>query len=295
MKTVKFTSLLCLGLVFTLTASSNAICEEDKEYLIYSSLRGGFWQICVMDMRSKEEKFITRSGSDKRYPIWLDEERKIMYRTNNAEMFILDLKDGTETRVLSKFGVITDPAWSKAGQKLAFTRYEGHMKDESEIWTVNLDGSSQKVLTNEKGLQYNPAWSPDGKRIVYTSGKGLDIHELFVMNGDGSDKSQLTRNDNKFDILPVFSPDGSLIAFSSNRSGAFDIWLMDRDGGNPKNLTNDEYFNTKPSFSADGENIIFTSYRYGNFAVWTMNIYGSTAKRLTKKKSNCRDGILVRM
>ena len=62
-------------------------------------------------------------------------------------------------------------------------------------------------------------------------------HDIFVMKADGSQPRNLTNNPASYDSVPDWSPDGSKIAFTSDRDGNLEIYVMDADGGNPINLT----------------------------------------------------------
>ncbi len=97
--------------------------------------------------------------------------------------------------------------------------------------------------------------SPDGERIVFQSSHPRE--DLYIVRSDGSGMKQLTRDDHK-DRLPRWSPDGSRIAFYSNRSGRYEIWLVDPDGGNLKQLTHTSGPPTlNPVWSPDSRKIAF--------------------------------------
>ena len=83
------------------------------------------------------------------------------------------------------------------------------------------------------------------------------------------------------DSTPAWSPDGSKIAFTSNRDGAGDIYLMDADGSDVVRLTYTPARETSPVWSPDGKKIIFDSERDGNRELYIMNIDGSDQTRLT--------------
>jgi len=87
--------------------------------------------------------------------------------------------------------------------------------------------------------------------------------------------------------VPSWSPDGTQIAFTSNRAGVNEIWIMNTDGSNQKQLTKtvasgiiDEGSNG-PSWSPDGKRIAFDSTRSGHFQIYTMNPDGSDVRQLT--------------
>jgi CxxC motif-containing protein (DUF1111 family) len=119
---------------------------------------------------------------------------------------------------------------------------------------------------------------PDGARIVFTNNTG----QISVMGWDGGQygavplPSPLTTGS-----FPVFSPDGSRIAFS----GANDIWIMNSDGTNPNRLTitAKDLF---PAWSPDGTKIAFTSYRTGLYQIFTMNVDGTNQVDISNSSAN---------
>ncbi len=93
-------------------------------------------------------------------------------------------------------------------------------------------------------------------------------------------ENQLT-TDKDDDIFPAWSPDGSKIAFTSNRNGNYDIFIMDYDGSNQKQLTTHPFNDFYPSWSHDGKYITFTSSQSGSSEIWIMDSDGNNQKRLT--------------
>ncbi len=118
------------------------------------------------------------------------------------------------------------------------------------------------------------SWSPsgqilfareqNGKRDIYVTGQLLP---LIASEGD--------------DLQPIWSPDGRKIAFSSGRTGNFEIYVADADGGNLTQLTGSRGFDEWPAWSPDGAKITFVSDRDGNVELYVMNADGSNQQRLT--------------
>ncbi|MFC1639802.1 DPP IV N-terminal domain-containing protein [Gemmatimonadota bacterium] len=176
------------------------------------------------------------------------------------------------------------PALSPDGTMIAFASRRdatGHFED---IWVMESDGSNPTNLTANYGvIDGNPKWSADGSKIVFISDR--DYHaqpegtEIYVMDADGTNETRITNN-TVWDYAPVWSPDGSAIAFHSTRSSENHIWVMNADGSNETQLTA-EGGNYEPAWSPDDEWIAFTSDRDGNGEIYVMRADGSEETRLT--------------
>lgn len=95
---------------------------------------------------------------------------------------------------------------------------------------------------------------------------------------------RLTENDAS-DRHPALSPDGSRIAFASDRDGAMDVWVMERDGANPQKLTDGTGNNTQPAWSTDSQRIAFVSDRDGNADIYIVDADGGNLMRLTQSEA----------
>ena len=105
------------------------------------------------------------------------------------------------------------------------------------------------------------------------------------MNADGINQTNLTNN-SALERRSTWSPDGTKIAFESNRDGDREIYQMSSTGDNPINLTNSAGDDRQAHWSSDGTKIAFISKRDGNLEVYVMNSDGTDSTRLTNESSN---------
>jgi TolB protein len=119
------------------------------------------------------------------------------------------------------------------------------------------------------------AWTPDGK-IVSTIFAGNNT-DLYSMNADGTNRVQLTVNAGRDNTDPVISNDGRHIVFTSNRSGTRQIWRMDIDGRNQRQLTLGEDQRGSAQSSAllpSGKEVFFIQHKAGTATIWKVSIEG---------------------
>lgn len=174
------------------------------------------------------------------------------------------------------------------------------------IVLMRADGSSPRKLTNFRTLNYafklhaldlpddHASCSPDGKKIVFSSSRTVEPgifapndFQLFVMNPNGTNLVQLTNTPGR-NVTPSFSPDGTKIAFASERAdGRLHIFVMNADGSGVRQLTSGKDHESEPVWSPDGTKIAFTrtSFTVAGFLtqkdVWIMNADGTNVRRLT--------------
>lgn len=171
--------------------------------------------------------------------------------------------------------------------------------DPFDIYTANVDGSDLKRLTTFDKYTAEAVVSPDGKRIVFTSLKDGDL-EIYTMNVDGTDVRRLTHTPG-YDGGPWWSPDGkrivyrahhpqdeaqladhrSLLAQNMVRPSRVELFVMNADGSEQRQVTALGGANFGPSWTPDGQRIIFSSNhpapRSGNFDLYIVDASASNA------------------
>lgn len=181
---------------------------------------------------------------------WSPDSKKIVFSSKTDilqnEIFVFDFDDGSLTQIThtaDKFLTNYSPVWSTDGGHIAFVRSDPSdiQTYDAEIIVIEPDGSNPMRLTNQADKAYPIAWSPDGAKIAFHF-----HHNIFVMNSDGSNRTQLT--DSGWDGGSVWSPDSSKIAFLSRRDANWHIYVINVDGSNLIRLTDNEASDYAPAW-----------------------------------------------
>lgn len=144
-------------------------------------------------------------------------------------------------------------------------------------------------LSTNEGTWMNLDVSPDGTEIVFDL-----MGDIYIMPMAGGDAKAL-RSGLPFEVQPRFSPDGKWISFTSDASGGDNIWIMKRDGTDPKQVTKEDFrLLNNSTWSADGNYIIarkhFTSTRsLGAGEMWMYHRTGGGGLQITKRKNDQQD------
>jgi Tol biopolymer transport system component len=131
----------------------------------------------------------------------------------------------------------------------------------------------------------HPSFSPDFRKLAFISNRADPNHnnfDVYTMNVNGSAVTRLTGTAG-LDTEPVFSPDGTKIAFSTERFGAgLDIAVMDTKGGNVRRLTSSTDDEIEPAWRPDGQEIVFTrAFGLLNKEIFVMRSDGSGLRQIT--------------
>lgn len=242
---------------------------------------------------------LTRNGLDQ-LPSWSPDGTTIAFassRDDNYDIYTTSGDGSGRTNLTSDPARDAFPTWSPGGERIAFA---SDRDGDWEIYVMNADGSGQVPITSDAGTDVHPAWSPDGTRIAFASDRAGNNFDIYSMRADGGDARRLTTTLAPFPLArgnfhPAWSPDGTRIAFASDRDRSpainVDVYVMNVDGSGQTRLTDDPAFDQTPAWSPDGSAIAFASSRDGGWLnVYTMKPDGSSQTRLTNEvRSHAHD------
>ena len=236
--------------------------SPDGRRIAFKTVQFGSNELATMNADGSDKTLLTHTFHwSEGQPSWSGDGKSLYYRrtpqnplVQHGEIWSLDIAASAAdplnprtTPVLATPGDIRYPTVSPDGTQIAFRAGDlVEANGDEEIYVMNADGSDVRQLTHNSDFDSAPTWSPDGTRIAFehadaatlTPGSGTEPEQkdIFVMNADGSDVHQLVASPGK-DEGPVWSPDGTKIAFSSDRDGQQEIYVMDADGSNQRRLT----------------------------------------------------------
>ena len=196
-----------------------------------------------------------------RVPVAGGEPRRVIY------------DDDTET---------SSGVWTPSGTEIIF-RSEGY---QGALLRVKASGGKPQPLSPGGQFGFTPSISRQGHRLVYSEETyDTDIWRLDLSPALNGKPPALTRliSSSRLEDTPNFSPDGKRIVFSSNRSGHWEIWICDSDGGNSVQLTSfgGPYITGTPRWSPDGKTIVFDSRPRGKSDILVINAESRAQQNLT--------------
>jgi Tol biopolymer transport system component len=233
--------------------------------------QNGGEEIYLMHADGSNVVRLTNNAYSDRNPAWSPDGAQIAFYSNRdsiGNIFIMSVDGSNQTRLTVNGG--DKPTWSPDGTKIAFvsSRDSNAYSPIDNVFVINIGGSDEIRITNEQpGYIYGISWSPVSSRIVYDSivpynpTPGVpDYYSrgLFVINADGTGRTALpVTGALKNACVPVWSPDGFKIAFSTTRYQPQEIYTVNADGSGLVQLTNTdntpglERGNYEPSWGQD--------------------------------------------
>ena len=269
-RVLKDTLLVCaigLGMVLLWTPGGG------RAAILFSALQDGVWQLyhqADVDLPPRPIAVPSITG-DKGAARLSPDGTQVAFEVTGGGLYVCPLGGGSCHSVEVAKGYAVRPAWDPKTGELVFVHFTFHADEEQSTIEVASEGLTEiRPVIQQTGIQDFPDLSPDGRRLMYTSwltvmpyrGAVSVVQQLWSLDLSSGRSGQLVLS-NASDIHPRWSPDGMRIAFSSNRTGRYEIWIVDADGSDGQQITDGPGNKSWPVWSPDGSRILFTHARNG--------------------------------
>jgi TolB protein len=219
--------------------------SPDGQQMIFTSFLRGTPALFVLTPHEGYLRLLWDKGGVNSSATFSPDGKKIAFASSidgNTDIYSMPVDGGTPHRLTTARGIDTQPSWAPNGRQIAFTSTRS---GSPQIYLMDADGSNVRRLTFDGGFHDEATWAHDGTRLACTTKVGNRFQiatidtitsEQTVIPGPGNNES------------PCFSPDGSMLAFASDRTGSAQIFITDADGV-PHQLTS-EGMNHSPTWTA---------------------------------------------
>ncbi len=285
-----------MGAAFVVTLST----EADGVYAVVVDARSGQQsaRTLLFDAGARDRRLAVHRGADEIVRAIAGQPGIAATRVlfvRNGRIMRLDA-DGANAELLHTAGwPALSPAWHPDGRRFAYTAF---VRSGQPIVVQDFGGRREMVPGTDEGLNITPSFSPDGRWIAYAHGTeaGMDIYLSEQAGGGGPEggawgpPQRLTAGRFADNLSPVWSPDGSRIAFISNRARSPQLYVMSADGTGQEVLARFDFGATgttsAPAWSPDGSLIAFHREVGGTPQVFVLDVAARSLRQITGASRN---------
>ena len=220
--------------------------SPDGRAIVYTSYRSGVPDLLISNIFAGTMESPTKGVGQNWLPVFSPDGTRIAFISNrdgNSEIYVMNRDGSNLTRLTNNQTIDSTPTWSPSGTQIAFT---SERTGTPQIYVIGADGSGLRRISSESFAD-RATWSPAPyNEIAFAArtGPGFDIKILNIGTGE---TRQITFGEGSNES-PAWSPNGRHLAFMSTRAGRSQIFTVDRDGKNLRQLTKDGN-NTTPAWS----------------------------------------------
>jgi Tol biopolymer transport system component len=218
--------------------------SPDSQRVVFAVFKNETTTLYEIDLDGKSQRQLAVIPG--RSPVVSPDGKQVVYWSGdwtNMRVFVASLADLSKPRQINDgTSIAWMTRWSPDGKQIAFTG-RNDPKSELAIFVVNADGSGRRQVTRlsaEEGGAQAPAWSRDGRQLAIqvASRAQKGLAHIWIVDVRTGEARKLAAHDARYlDETPSWFLDGQRLAFQSDRSGRMEVWVMNSDGSNAKQLT----------------------------------------------------------
>lgn len=209
--------------------------SPDGRSIAYTSYRSGRPDVLISNIYAGTMESPTKGVGQNFLPVFSPDGTRIAFmstRDGNSEIYVMNRDGSSVMRLTNNPAIDVTPTWSPSGAQIAFT---SERRGQPQIFVVNIDGTGLRQVSFESYAD-RPTWSPPPyNEIAFAArtGPGFDIK---ILNIGSSETRQITFGEGSNES-PAWAPNGRHLAFMSTRAGRSQIFTVDRDGRNLRQIT----------------------------------------------------------
>ncbi|MEE8585653.1 MAG: winged helix-turn-helix domain-containing protein, partial [Acidobacteriota bacterium] len=280
------------------------IWSPDGNLLAFSDIgdSGQTRRIYVIDLHSRQRRPLMEpppGSQGDRYPAFSPDGRHLAFRraanAGQHDIFLYPMQGGAPQRVTFDKGArIRGLDWMPKGREIVFASDRG---GRSSLWRVAAGGGAVKRFPIHGHWITQPRTARLKNRLIYK--RTIDVIDLWSLRLDDQaavlGDPQRVAASTRTELHPHLSQDGRRLAFTSNRTGAFEVWTGDLDGSNLRQHTQLQgALVSTPRWSPDGRMLVFDAYRQGQGDLYLVAQDSRSPRRLTLEASDEVNGSFSR-
>ena len=250
--------------VASIVGGESPIWKPDGTTIYFSSPLGGLWSVPTIGgsptrVARDLPGGLVRLAPDGASLAFLSD------KSGNPEIWLWDLRAGTERRLTNLGARINALNWSPDGRHLAFSalRY-----GQFDLWTAAVASGTITRVTDDSRYETYPTWLPDGRSILFfRSDDRWADHEVMIVPAEGGAARTVATDRDLFDYgtigtrskmgYPLLSPDGRTVLFKSHRSGWINYWVASLEGGPVHALSSEPADQSDAKWAPDGKSVVY--------------------------------------
>lgn len=231
------------------TDNPQAEFSSDGSKIVFVAVIDGIRQIHTVQSNGKNLTNLSRNGHHEFEPEFSPDGSRIVFvsdQDGTSSIMIMDSDGKNRMQLTDSSGEDHGPNFSPDGSQIVF---RSERKRISDIYLMESNGKQLKNLTNSASMENEPRFHPNGSKILFVSNeRGANRRDICSIDVKGQSYMNLTYKLNLANYFFDVSPNGKNIAFTSVQSDGCDIYIMDLEGKDPKNLSRHASWDQNPSF-----------------------------------------------